>query len=65
MIGLYRGMLIAGVALLVLGGVVLLGDSDQLSARMPTQVLPGRHARYPLVAGIVLVLVGLVGLVFT
>ena len=43
----------------------MLADSDDQSAKMPTQVIPRRHARYPLGAGIVLLLLALVGLVFT
>jgi hypothetical protein len=61
---MYRGLLIAGVLLVVVSGVILLGDSDNQSAKMPTQVVPRRHARYPLAAGIVLILVALVGLLF-
>jgi hypothetical protein len=63
--GFYRGMLIVGVLLIVLSGVIVLGDSDNLSARMPTQVVPRRYARYPFGAGIALALVALVGVVFT
>jgi hypothetical protein len=62
--GIYRGLLIAGVLLTVVGGVIVLADSDDQSAKMPTQVIPRRYARYPLGAGIVLLLVGLVGLLF-
>jgi hypothetical protein len=58
-------MLIVGVALMVFAGVIVLGDSDRLSARMPTQVVPRRLAPYPLGAGTALVLVALVGMVFT
>jgi len=61
--GLYRGTLIVGVLLIVVSGVIALGDSDNLSARMPTQVLPRRYARYPFAVGITLALLGLAGLV--
>jgi len=61
---LYRGMLIVGALLIVLGGVIVLGDTGNLSARMPTQVVPGRYGRYMLGAGIALAFVALVGLVF-
>ena len=60
--GVYRGMLIVGVLLMVLSGVFVLGDSDNLSHRMPTQVLPRRYARYPFALGITLALLGLVGI---
>ena len=63
MTGLYRGTLIVGVLLIVVSGVIALGDSDNLSARMPTQVLPRRYARYPFAVGITLALLGLAGLV--
>jgi hypothetical protein len=61
----FRGMLIVGVLLILLGGVIVLGDSDNLSARMPTQVVPRRYARYPFLVGSALALVALVGVVFT
>jgi TRAP-type C4-dicarboxylate transport system permease small subunit len=63
-IGFYGGMLTVGVALIVVGCVIVLGDWDRLSDRMPTQVLPRRVARYPLVAGTALVLLALIGRVF-
>jgi hypothetical protein len=61
----YRGLLIAGALLIVAGGIILLGDVDHQSTKMPTQVLPRRYARYPLGAGIVLILVALAGLLFS
>ena len=61
--GLYRGMLIVGLLLIVLSGVFVLGDSDGLAGKMPTQVLPRRYARYPFAVGITLALLGLVGIV--
>ena len=64
MTGFYRGVLIAGVVLMVVGGVIALGDSDNLSAKLPTQVVPRRYARYPFAAGFALMTLGLVGLMF-
>ena len=58
----YRGMLIVGVLLIVLSGLFVLGDSDNLADRMPTQVLPRRYARYPFAVGITLALLGLAGI---
>jgi hypothetical protein len=63
--GFYRGMLVIGFLLIVLSGVIVLGDSDTLSARMPTQVVPRRYARYPFGVGLALAVVALVGVVFT
>ena len=56
-------MLIVGLLLIVLSGVFVLGDSDNLSHRMPTQVLPRRYARYPFALGITLALLWLAGIV--
>ena len=42
--GVYRGMLIVGCLLIVLSGVFVLGDSDNMANKMPTQVLPRRYA---------------------
>jgi len=63
--GFYRGIFVVGVLLIILSGVIVLGDSDNVSARMPTQVVPRRYARYPFGAGTALTLLALVGLVFT
>jgi hypothetical protein len=43
-----------GLILVGVGVVILLAASDGLDRRMPNQVLPRRFARYPLVAGAVL-----------
>ena len=58
----YRGTFIIGVLLIVLSGVFVLGDSDNLSARMPPQVLPRRYVRYPFAVGVAMTLLGLAGL---
>ena len=50
------------VLLIAASVVIVLGDWDGLSARMPTQVLPRRFARYTFAAGIALGLFGLTGL---
>ena len=65
MAGFYRGMLIVGMLMIVLGVVIVLGDSDNLSARMPTQAVPRRYGRVVLGAGIALALVAAAGVVFT
>lgn len=54
----------AGVILAVSGLVVLAGASDDLDKRLPTQVVPRRFANYPLSAGVILLIVAGVGLLF-
>ena len=53
-------LLIIGAILLGIAALWTLADSDHLSERLPTQVLPRRAARYPFVAGVALVPIGLV-----
>lgn len=47
------GALIVGTS-----GLLALGDSDDLSARLPTQVVPRRFLRYPAAIGMVLIVLG-------
>jgi hypothetical protein len=55
----------AASAILVISGlVVLAGASDDLDKRMPPQVLPRRFGIYPLTAGVILLIVAGVGLLF-
>jgi hypothetical protein len=60
----YRGLLIIGVLMIILGGVIVISDSDDLSARMPTQVVPRRFARHLLVVGGIVLAVAIIGAVF-
>jgi hypothetical protein len=58
----FAALTVVGLLLLASAAVLVIGDAGDLSARMPTQVPPRRFARYPLIAGIVLVVIGLLGL---
>jgi hypothetical protein len=60
----FASAVLGGVVLIAAGGVLWLGDSDGLAARMPTQLPPRRFARYPLVIGAVLVVIGAAGAAF-
>ena len=61
---MFASALLGGVLLIVAGGVLWIGDSDGLADRMPTQLPPRRFARYPLVIGAVLVVIGAAGAAF-
>ena len=54
---------VVGVLLIATGAVIAVADTGRLSDRMPTQVPPRRLARYPVVAGVALLAIGVVGLV--
>ncbi|MBA2626130.1 MAG: hypothetical protein H0U89_11065 [Acidimicrobiia bacterium] len=54
-----RGVVPFGLLLVALAGVVLVMDWGGLSERMPTQVPPSRFALYPLLGGVLLVVVSL------
>ena len=56
--------LVIGVLLLAVAGVLVVADSGGMSRSMPTQVVSRRMARYPAVAGAVLVVVSLAGLAY-
>jgi hypothetical protein len=60
----FRAFTILGALLVVAAGVVAAGDSDGLSQRLPTQVPPRRVALYPLIAGALLLTLGLIGSLF-
>lgn len=59
--GLFASAALVGVLLLIASAVLIVGDSDGLSSRMPTQLPPRRFARYPMIAGLALVVIGIVG----
>jgi hypothetical protein len=54
----------AGLILVISRVVVLAGASGDLDRRMPNQVLPRHLAVYPLAAGVGLLIVAGVGLLF-
>ena len=58
---MFATLVLVGMLLLAAGAVIVVGDSDGLSSRMPTQVPPRSFARYPTIAGLVLVVIGAVG----
>jgi hypothetical protein len=51
-------LLTVGFVLVGVAALWRLADWGGLSERMPTQVLPRRAARYPLVAGVALIVTG-------
>ena len=61
---MFAAAVFAGVVLIIAGAVLLIADDDGLAERMPTQLPPRRFARYPLVMGAVLVVIGAAGLLF-
>jgi hypothetical protein len=52
-------LIIVGVILVGIAALWVLADWGGLSQRMPSQVLPRRAARYPLIAGAACIVVGL------
>jgi heme/copper-type cytochrome/quinol oxidase subunit 1 len=54
---------VAGLILLVTALLIVLGDTGGMSRRMPTQVPPRRIALYPLVAGVVALVIGAAGII--
>lgn len=58
---MFAALTICGALLVGSAAVIWVADSNGQSARMPTQVPPRRVARYPLVAGTVLLVIGLAG----
>jgi hypothetical protein len=61
---MFRAFTVLGTLLVVVAGVVAAGDADGLSQRLPIEVPPRRLALYPLIAGAVLLTVGLIGSLF-
>ena len=60
----YQAITTVGLLLLATAGVIVLADTDDLSQRMPTQVPPRGFIRPLLVAGVVFLTIGVVGLLF-
>jgi hypothetical protein len=56
-----QALIVLGVLLVAVAAVIALADTDDLSRKMPVQVPPRRLALYPLVCGVVLVVVGVIG----
>jgi len=55
---------VIGVLLLAVATLIVVGDADGLSRRMPVQVVPRRFAGYAAATGGVLITLGLVALAF-
>ena len=51
-----------GFLLLAAGALLAIADGDGISRRMPTQVPPRSFARYPIAAGLALIVIGAIGL---
>jgi hypothetical protein len=58
----FAALALLGLLLVASAGVIAVADIGALSTRMPTQLPPRRFARYPLIAGIALVVIGVAGL---
>jgi hypothetical protein len=59
-----RPVLVIGALLLAVATLIVVGDADGLSRRMPLQVVPRRYARYAAVTGGVLIAVGVIARAF-
>lgn len=59
----FAGLAVLGLLLTASAGLIAVADSQGLSNRMPTQLPPRRLARYPLVVGLALLVIGVAGLV--
>ena len=55
-----RSLAVLGLLLVASAGALVMADSGGLSERLPTQVPPRRFARYPLLAGLALLVIAAV-----
>lgn len=58
---MFATVLLVGVLLFAAGALLVIADGDGLSSRMPTQLSPRSFSRYPMIGGLVLVVIGAVG----
>jgi hypothetical protein len=59
----FAALTIVGLLLLATAALIAIADTGGMSRSMPTQVPPRRFARYPLVAGVILLVFGVIGLI--